>query len=114
MRRVRKPAFVLLALAAAFPLAAESLRVYVGTYTSGPEAADSRGSYRLRLDLETGALSPEGEPTAAVDPSWLVMNAEGTRLVAVNETGDSRKAASGGVSSFRVDPKSGELTLVNT
>ena len=42
------------------------------------------------------------------------LDSDGTRLIAVNETGDSRKAASGGVSSFRVDPKSGALTLVNT
>ena len=59
---------------------AKTVRVYVGTYTSG----ESQGIYRLRLDLATGALSPEGEPTPATDPSFLALSADGRRLYAVN------------------------------
>ncbi|HET7293878.1 MAG TPA: lactonase family protein [Vicinamibacteria bacterium] len=86
-----------------------SVRVYVGTYTSG----ESRGIYRLRLDLATGTLTPEGEPAPAVDPSFLALSADGTRLYAVNETGQSRDDAPGAVSAFAVDAATGALTLLN-
>jgi 6-phosphogluconolactonase len=85
------------------------VRVYVGTYTSG----DSKGIYRLQLDLATGALTPEGEPTPTVNPSFLARHPSGRFLYAVNETGESRADKSGGVSAFAVDGASGALTLLN-
>lgn len=91
------------------PAPAGEVRVYVGTYTAG----ESRGIYRLRLDLATGRLTPEGEPTEAKDPSFLVMSPDGTRLFAVNETGQSRSDAPGAVSAFSVDPATGALTFLN-
>ena len=95
----------------AAPAAAEpaSVRVYVGTYTSG----DSKGIYRLRLDLTTGALSPEGEPTETVSPSFLALHPDGRVLYAVNETGDGPEAQSGGVTAFAIDPASGALRLLD-
>ena len=94
----------------AAPAAAEpaGVRVYVGTYTSG----DSKGIYRLRLDLTTGALSPEGEPTETVSPSFLALHPDGRVLYAVNETGDGPEGESGGVSAFAIDPASGALRLL--
>jgi 6-phosphogluconolactonase len=88
---------------------ADSVRVYVGTYTD----TDSRGIYRLRLDLATGALSTEGEPTPAGDPSWLTLSPDGARLFAVNETGQARTDPPGGVSAFAVDGVTGALTFLN-
>jgi 6-phosphogluconolactonase len=88
---------------------AGTVRVYVGTYTSG----ESKGIYRLRLDLATGALTPEGEPAPAVNPSFLAWHPGGRFLYAVNETGESRADKSGGVSAFAVDAASGALTLLN-
>lgn len=85
------------------------VRVYVGTYTSGA----SQGIYRLELDLATGALSPAGEPTPAVSPSFLALHPSGRFLYAVNETGESRSDQSGGVSAFTIDTKSGALTFLN-
>jgi 6-phosphogluconolactonase len=85
------------------------VRVYVGTYTSG----ESKGIYRLQLDLATGALTAEGEPTPAVNPSFLALHPGGRFLYAVSETGDSRTDKSGGVSAFAVDPRSGALTPLN-
>ncbi len=111
MRAVKTTFSLLLLLLSGAPVAAESLRVYVGTYTTG--GGGSRGIYRLRLDLATGALLPDGEPTAAVDPSFLALSPDGTRLFAVNETGQSRADAPGGVSAFAVTP-SGGLMLLNT
>ncbi len=85
------------------------VRVYVGTYTAG----ESRGIYRLRLDLTTGALATEGEPTKAVDPSFLALSPDASRLFAVSETGDSRSAAPGQVSAFAADPATGALRFLN-
>ena len=111
MRAVKRIALflplLLLLVAAGAP--AQTVRVYVGTYTSG----ESRGIYRLRLDLASGTLAREGEPTEAVDPSFLAMSPDGARLYAVNETGQSRHDASGAVSAFAVDRGTGALTFVN-
>lgn len=92
-------------LASTGSASAESVRVYVGTYTSGP----GQGIYRLKLDLATGALSPDGPPIEADNPSFLAWGPDGTRLFAVEETGEVRTATSGGVRSFAVDPKTGAL-----
>jgi 6-phosphogluconolactonase len=89
--------------------ASGAVRVYVGTYTSG----ESKGIYRLRLDLATGGLSPEGDPTETVNPSFLAFHPSGRFLYAVNETGDARRDPSGGVSAFAIDAKTGSLTFLN-
>jgi 6-phosphogluconolactonase len=92
-------------LAPAGSVSAESVRVYVGTYTSGP----GQGIYRLKLDLATGALTPDGPPTEADSPSFLAWSPDGTRLFAVEETGEVRTATSGFVRSFAVDAATGAL-----
>lgn len=83
--------------------------LYVGTYTSG----DSKGIYRFRLDLATGALTPAGDPTETVNPSFLALHPSGRFLYAVNETGDAPTDPSGGLSAFAVDPATGGLTFLN-
>ena len=101
-------------LAPGRPQAAPAAKVgkvmlYVGTYTSG----DSKGIYRLHLDLATGALSPAGDPTAAVNPSFLAFHPSQRFLYAVNETGDGPADGSGGVSAFAIDGATGGLTFLN-
>ncbi len=91
------------------PVKPSKVRVYVGTYTSG----ESKGIYRLDLDPRTGALTPSGEPTATVSPSFLAFHPSGRFLYAVNETGESRTDESGGVSAFAIDAQSGALTFLN-
>jgi 6-phosphogluconolactonase len=88
---------------------AGTVRVYVGTYTSG----ESKGIYRLQLDLATGALSVAGEPTAARNPSFLAFHPSGSFLYAVNEIGESRDDKGGAVSAFAVDSRTGSLTFLN-
>jgi len=83
--------------------------LYVGTYTSG----ESKGIYRLRLDLATGALSPAGDPTETVNPSFLAFHPSRRFLYAVNETGEAPTDTSGAVSAFAIDPKTGGLTFLN-
>ena len=83
--------------------------LYVGTYTSG----DSKGIYRFQLDLATGALTPAGDPTETVNPSFLAFHPSRRFLYAVNETGDAPTDPSGAVSAFAVDPATGGLTFLN-
>jgi 6-phosphogluconolactonase len=88
---------------------AGKVMLYVGTYTSG----DSKGIYRFHLDPATGALSPAGDPTPAVNPSFLAFHPSRRFLYAVNETGDAAADRSGAVSAFAVDPATGSLTFLN-
>jgi 6-phosphogluconolactonase len=88
-----------------------TVMVYVGTYTGGTSA--SKGIYRLRLDLATGALTEAGPPTESVSPSFLALHPSGRYLYAVNEASGPRKGE-GGVSAFAVDGRTGALTPLNT
>jgi len=94
----------------AAPKAGGTMTVYVGTYTGGTSA--SKGIYRLRLDLATGALTEAGPPTESASPSFLAMHPSGRYLYAVNESGGPTKGE-GGVSAFTVDGKTGALTPLN-
>jgi len=96
--------------APAVAAAGGTVMVYVGTYTGGTSA--SKGIYRLRLDLATGALTETGPPTETVSPSFLALHPGGRYLYAVNETGGSAKDA-GGVSAFAIDARTGALTPLN-
>ena len=86
-----------------------AIRIYVGTYTDG----ESKGIYRLLLDPATGKVTPDGPPTETVSPSFLALSQHGTRLFAVNETGDSPTDPAGGVTSFSVDPATGALAVLS-
>ena len=104
MHRAALTALLALAVAAggsalARPEKAGKAMIYVGTYTSG----DSKGIYRLQLDLASGALSSVGPPTETVNPSFLAFHPSRRFLYAVNETGDAPRDPSGGVSAFAVD-----------
>ena len=85
------------------------LTVYVGTYTDGT----SRGIYRLTFDPATGAMT---EPVLAVEtknPSFLALHPNGRFLYAAGEVSSFEGAKTGMVSAFAIDPKTGDLTLLN-
>ncbi|WP_172168612.1 lactonase family protein [Paraburkholderia elongata] len=82
----------------------------VGTYTGGK----SEGLYVYRFDTKTG------EPTRVsvaqtVNPSYLVVSRDRRFVYAVNELpGDNGPATQrGGISAFRFDAASGQLTFLN-
>jgi 6-phosphogluconolactonase len=100
-----------LLLLPAFALAAppEKYWVYFGTYT-GPK---SQGIYRAEFDSAEGRL---GEPTLAAEvknPSFLAINPAQTQLFAVCELNDFNGKKGGGVASFSLDAKTGELKAIN-
>lgn len=83
--------------------------VYVGTYTDGT----SRGIYRFAFDPTSGATT---EPVLAVEtknPSFLALHPNGRFLYAVGEIASFEGAKTGVVSAFAIDPKMGDLTLLN-
>ena len=89
--------------------AEKPLTVYVGTYTDGT----SRGIYRFTFDPATGA---PGEPVLAAEtknPSFLALHPSGRFLYAVGEIGSFQGAKTGAVSAFAIDPKTGDLALLN-
>ena len=84
--------------------------VYVGTYTK----TTSKGIYRYRLDVSSGALEYLGVASGHEEPSFLAIDPEQRFLYAVNETDSYQGESSGAVSAFAIAPASGgELTFLN-
>lgn len=84
--------------------------VYVGTYTTAKNG--SKGIYRYDFDPATGQLKPAGSAAEAVNPSFLAIHPTGKYLFAVGEF-DGPQGKATGVSSYRIDEKTGKLALIN-
>lgn len=105
------------------------LIAYVGTFSAPlkdvlPTQIDlppgnGRGIHLFRVDRASGELTAAGVFEMGTSPSCLVINDAGTRLYSANETDrvdDSRRGEQkqGTVSSFAIDPASGQLERLNT
>lgn len=100
------------------------LMAYVGTFSSPlgdvlPTQVDlppgnGRGIHLFQADRKTGALTKAGIYEMGTSPSCLVVNQSGTRLYSSNETDRFEGRKEGTISSFSVDPTTGQLTLLNT
>jgi 6-phosphogluconolactonase len=93
--------------------APKKFMVYVGTYTNDKK---SEGIYRMELDLTTGMLSEPKLAARTVNPSFLALHPTGKFLYAVGEVdnfGTKGKKSAGAVNAFAIDPKTGDLTLLN-
>lgn len=88
----------------------ESLRIYVGTWTSGGggDGEEGTGIYMFNFDKMTGALSSRRRVAPATNPSYLTFTPDGKHLYSVNQTTDSAS-----VSAFEVDKTTGAITLLN-
>ena len=93
-------------LVACSMVSAESISVYIGTYTGGRNAG--KGIYRSALDLKTGALSDPVLAAEARNPSFLEIHPTGKFLYAVSES-----SGAGSVSAYRIESGTGDLTLLN-
>jgi 6-phosphogluconolactonase len=83
--------------------------IYVGTYT-GPS---SKGIYAYRFDAKTGKAEELGLAAETANPSFLTLDPSRSFLYAVNEISNFHGQHTGAISSFRIDPKTGKLTLLN-
>ena len=90
--------------------AADQYQLLVGSYTAG----QSQGIYRLNFDSATGQI--DARPLQVVkseNPSWLTLSNDQRYLFAVNENGPGQKDPVGRVSSYAIDSKTHELSLIN-
>lgn len=100
------------------------LMAYVGTYTSPLKnmratqvdlpPGNGRGIHLFEVDRATGAMTPAGVHEMGTSPSCLAFNADKTCLYSGNETERVGENESGTVSAFAIDPKTGDLKLLNT
>jgi 6-phosphogluconolactonase len=104
-------AFVVGLLAAPAKPDVEKLWVYIGTYTTGKST--SKGIYRLELDPATGKLTNAGLAAETSSPSFLAIHPGQHFLYAVSEVDDFSGKKTGVVAGFSIDPKTGNLTLLN-
>jgi 6-phosphogluconolactonase len=104
------PAALALAEARPEPAGKGKFWAYVGSYT---RKGGSEGIYRFEFDPETGKLSGRALAAKAENPSFLAIHPTRRFLYAVNEVGSFGGKRSGAVSAFALDPKSGDLKLLN-
>ncbi|MEY3459593.1 MAG: 6-phosphogluconolactonase [Planctomycetota bacterium] len=94
----------------ATPAPAQTLRLYIGTYTSGEST--SKGVYTCEFNTETGKLT---EPVLAAElknPSFLAVHPSGRFVYAVNELSEGGGRGKGGVTALAVQPD-GTLKKLN-
>ncbi|MBV7477682.1 lactonase family protein [Pseudomonas sp. PDM31] len=89
---------------------ANDYQLLVGSYTAG----QSQGIYRLSFDSATGQIN--ARPLQVINsqnPSWLTLSKDQRHLFVVNENGPGQADPVGRVSSYSIDPKTGELRLTS-
>lgn len=88
----------------------ERYEFLVGSYTQG----QSEGIYRMQLDGRTGKIDAKPlQVVKSANPSWLTLSKDQKYLFAVNENGPGQTDPIGRVSSFGIDPKNHQLSLIN-
>jgi 6-phosphogluconolactonase len=99
---------------------ANEMLVYVGTYTelirfgSGKILeGNGEGIYVYRMDQSSGALELVHKATGIANPSYLAFDPSRRFLYAVNELKTYEEQPSGAITAFAVDPRTGELELLN-
>ena len=83
--------------------------VYIGTYTGGK----SQGIYKARFDTTNGKLSRPELAATTKNPTFLALDQVGKVLYAVGETDTFKDQPTGAVSAWSIEPKSGNLKLIN-
>lgn len=90
--------------------AADQYQLLVGSYTAG----QSQGIYRLSFDSTTGQINAKPlQVVKSENPSWLTLSKDQRLLFVVNENGPGQKDPVGRVSSYAIDPKTHELSLIS-
>ncbi|WP_408871748.1 lactonase family protein [Entomobacter blattae] len=114
------PALTKKLYAAPLPAAAvnphDRILCFVGGYTAHrPKGTDGNGPgiTVFEMDRKTGNLSPISVFTDIASPSFITLSHDKKFLYAVNEIDDFNKEGDGSVTSFSVDPASGNLQRLN-
>ena len=88
------------------PTRARPLLAYVGSYTTPERHGEGDGINIYRVDRRTGAFTHLQHQGGLENPSFLAVNAAGTRLYSVH--GDRSE-----INSFTIDPGTGRLAPLN-
>ncbi|CAI8844010.1 6-phosphogluconolactonase [Pseudomonas sp. IT-P253] len=89
---------------------ADDYQLLVGSYTAG----QSQGIYRLSFDSATGQINSKPlQVVKSENPSWLTLSKDQRHLFVVNENGPGQADPVGRVSSYAIDAKTHELSLIN-
>ncbi len=89
---------------------ADEYQLLVGSYTAG----QSQGIYCLNFDSSTGQINAKPlQVVQSENPSWLTVSKDQRHLFVVNENGPGQKDPVGRVSSYAIDSKTHELSLIN-
>lgn len=88
----------------------KSIRLFIGSYTSGPSEGITSG----QMNMENGRISLDSVARTIEQPSFLAIGKDKSCLYAVNEVDDFGGTAGGGISAFRIDQSKGLLRLLNS
>ncbi len=112
MDRINIYRFIYIALITLFMNACSSptqeYLVYVGTYTG----TGSEGIYAYRFNPASGEIKSIGLVAKTDNPSFLVMDANGKFLYAVNELDSFQQKATGAISVFSINKETAALQLM--
>ena len=91
------------------PMVGSVLWVYVGTYTKTPDA----GINFFQFDLASGRLTKPAVVAKTPNPSFLALHPRRPLLYAIGEVSDFGPDKTGVVSAYAIQPKTGQLVLLN-
>jgi 6-phosphogluconolactonase len=96
------------------PASSSPGELIIGTYTERLPHVDGHAEGILSCPYEAGTIGPVRVLARTRNPSFLVVSPDGRRLYAVNETVQFEGQPGGGVTAFARDPRTGDLSLLNT
>ncbi|RYX81988.1 lactonase family protein [bacterium] len=91
-------------------LPANHMTLYIGTYTRNA----NEGICVSYFNPENGELSAPQTAVAVANPAFLAASSDGRFLYAVNEWGQVAGENKGGISAFRIEPGTNQLTALNS
>jgi 6-phosphogluconolactonase len=87
------------AISASISHAADTIRVYIGTYTGG----ESKGIYTCEISEQDGSLQNLRLAAENSNPSYLAIHPGGKFLYSVNEVSNYKSARSGSATAFSIN-----------
>ena len=96
-------------LASNFKKKATQYYLYVGAYTE----TDEEGIYLYKFDANNGELEYKTTAKGIKNPSYLAIHEKKNLLLAVNEVGQYNGVKSGSVTSFKINPETGNLSQLS-
>src|SRR5277367_2501361 len=102
------------AASAQIPITATSPTDY-WVYLSSSSKDKPNGIYLYKMNLATGALTPQGLAIEAPDPNFLALSADNRFMYSsTNTTNATTHQSAGSATAFSIDAATGKLKLINS